>query len=538
MIEGKEILTSRGAVAAGPEEAARVGARVLDLGGNAMDAAAATSMACCMLQPQSTGVMGYVLCALVLDGRTGKVWSLDANSIAPASARETMYDVVPMRDGSEGDQRERVPLFREGQRQCARPAGGGPARDDGGDGDVVGALGPVEVVGDRGAVADAAGERIPVRLHCRRGSAPGEPVIRRFPETEKHLMPEGRLPKADDRWHRRDMEKSLTRACEAGWRDFYDGEIGRKIADHVGSGGGALTREDMAAFMPRVTAPYETTYRDATVYAAILPNGGLTALQVLNMLECFDPVPDDTVTYWHRLAEVLKLAWRDRLLYLADPDHVEVRVERLLSKDYAAGRAESVRQFPQLVDRRSPGPEGDSSEGTLHVSTADVEGNVASVTISQGGAFGSLVTVPGTGLILGHGMCRLDPRPGRRNSVGPGKRPLNNTAPLIIRLPDRDVATGLPGGRKLVSVNARVAQKIVDFGATSFEAVSGPRMHVQMEEPLMVTRSLDEAIRDGLLGMGHDLDVVGGVAGGAHCAEFLKLEGKVRAGGNTWAAGV
>lgn len=537
MIEGKEILASRGAVAAGPEEAARVGARVLDLGGNAMDAAAATSMACCMLQPQSTGVMGYVLCALVLDGRSGKVWSLDANSIAPASACETMYDVAPMRDGPKGINENEYLCSVEDNANVHGPQAVGPPGMMAGMGmlwERWGRLKWSEVVAPSLTLLEDGFPFGSTAVAIRRL----EPVIRRFPETEKHLMPEGRLPKADDRWHRRDMEKSLTRACEAGWRDFYDGEIGRKIADHVGSAGGALTREDMAAFMPRVTAPYETTYRDATVYAAILPNGGLTALQVLNMLEFFDPVPDDTVTYWHRLAEVLKLAWRDRLLYLADPDHVEVQVGRLLSKDYAAGRAESVRQFPQLVDRRSPGPEGDSSEGTLHVSSADVEGNVASVTISQGGAFGSLVTVPGTGLILGHGMCRLDPRPGRRNSVGPGKRPLNNTAPLIIRLPDRDVATGLPGGRKLVSVNARVAQKIVDFGATSFEAVSGPRMHVQMEEPLMVTRSLDESIRDGLLDMGHDLDVVGGVAGGVHCAEFLKPEGKVRAGGNTWAAGV
>ena len=108
----------------------------------------------------------------------------------------------------------------------------------------------------------------------------------------------------------------------------------------------------------------------------------------------------------------------------------------------------------------------------------------------------------------------------------------------MIRLPDRDVAAGLPGGRRLVSVNARIAQKIVDFGASSCEAVSGPRMHVQMEEPVMVTRSLDEAIQNGLLELGHELEVVGGVAGGAHCAEFLKSEGKVRAGGNTWAAGV
>lgn len=537
MIEGKEVLTCRGAVAAGPEEAARVGARVLDRGGNAMDAAAAASMACCMLQPQSTGVMGYVLCALVLDGRTGRVWSLDANSIAPASASETMYDVMPLGDGSKG--------INENEYLCS-------VRDDA---NVHGAraVGPPGMMAGMGVLWERWGRLkwsdivAPSLTLLENGFPFGstaaairnlEPVIRRFPETEKHLMPQGRLPTSEDTWHRRDMEKSLTRACEAGWRDFYDGETGRKIADHVNSSGGALTREDMAGFEPRVTAPYVTTYRDATVYASVLPNGGLTALQILNMLECFEPVPEDTLTYWHRLSEVLKLAWRDRLLYLGDPDHVDVPVQRFLSKDYAAGRVESMRRFPGFVDRRSPWPEGDSTTGTLHVSAADAEGNVASVTISQGGAFGSLVTVPGTGLILGHGMCRLDPRPGRRNSVAPLKRPLNNTAPLMIRLPDRDVAVGLPGGRRLVSVNARIAQKIVDFGASAYEAVSGPRMHVQMEEPVMVTRSLEKAIRDGLLEMGHELEVVGGIAGGAHCAEYLRRSRRVRAGGNTWAAGV
>lgn len=537
MVEGKEVVCEKGAVAAGPEEAARVGARVLAQGGNAMDAAAAASMACCMLQPQSTGITGYVLCALVLEGASGKVWSLDANSIAPAAASETMYDVMPMGEGPKG--------INENEYLCS-------VRDNA---NVHGplAVGPPGMMAGMGVLWERWGrlkwpEIVAPSLTLLEngfpfGSTAGsikalEGVIRRFEATEKHLMPEGRVPEPEDIWHRRDMEKSLQRASEAGWRDFYEGEIGRKIADYIGSTGGVLTREDMAAFEPRVTEPYETTYRDARVYAAILPNGGLSGLQILNMLECFEPVPDDTVTYWHRLAEVLKLAWRDRLLYLGDQDFVDVPVERLLSKDYAAGRVESVRQFPEYVDRLVPPPEGDSTTGTLHVSAADVEGNVASVTISQGGAFGSLVTVPGTGLILGHGMCRLDPRPGRRNSVAARKRPLNNTAPLMIRLPDRDVATGLPGGRRLVSVNARMAQQVVDFGATSYEAASGARMHVQVEEPVMVTASLDPAIQDGLREMGHELDVVAGVAGGAHCAEYLKAEGKVRAGGNTWAAGV
>jgi len=199
---------------------------------------------------------------------------------------------------------------------------------------------------------------------------------------------------------------------------------------------------------------------------------------------------------------------------------------------------ETLLQFPESVDRLVPEPEGDGNDGTLHVSSADAEGNVASVTISQGGAFGSLVTVPDTGVILGHGMCRLDPRPGRKNSVAAGKRPLNNTVPLILQLPDRDVAAGMPGGRRIIAVNARVAQKIVDFGATSFEAVDGPRMHVQTNEPVSVTHSLSPEIKEELIAMGHEVTSVDGLGGGIHCAEYLKSDGTVRAGGNTWSAGV
>ena len=87
-------------------------------------------------------------------------------------------------------------------------------------------------------------------------------------------------------------------------------------------------------------------------------------------------------------------------------------------------------------------------------------------------------------------------------------------------------------------MNARVAQKIIDFGATSLEAVSGPRMHVQTNEPVSVTNELPDEIKDGLTEMGHEITTVGGLGGGIHCAEYLKADDTVRAGGNTWSAGV
>jgi len=146
--------------------------------------------------------------------------------------------------------------------------------------------------------------------------------------------------------------------------------------------------------------------------------------------------------------------------------------------------------------------------------------------------------VPGTGIILGHGIARLDPRPGLPNSVGPRKRPLNNTSPMILRMPDRDVAMGLPGGRRIVNVGFQMAHRVVDQGATALEAAEAPRLHVEAREPLAISKSAGAEIAGELRAMGHDVNVVGGVGGGAHNAEFLVESKTVRAGGHTWAAGV
>lgn len=536
MTEGKEIISTRGAVAAGPAEAARIGARILKADGNAMDAASAACMACCMLQPHSTGIGGYVCSAVVLEGKSNRVWSVDANSIAPAAAHEGMFEVLPPREGG-GSLNER-------EYSCC-------VRDDA---NVYGplAVGPPGMMAGMGIIWERWGklkwhEIVAPSLKLLADGFPYgstaaaigalQGTIRKYSPTTKHLMPEGKVPSREDIWHRRDMEKTLERIAKAGWRDFYDGQIGGKIADYIQQTGGILTRDDMAQYEPRITEPYEITYRNASVYGPILTNGCLTSLQILNMLDCFDALSDDTPEYWHCLAEILKLAWRDRIRYLGDPDFIHVPVELLLSKDYAAGRTETIRQFPKHVDKLDPVTWAETHHGTMHVSAADSEGNMVSITISHGAAFGSCITVPETGIILGHGMCRLDPRPGKSNSVASRKRPLNNTACMIARLPDQDIAIGLPGGRKIVSVMPRAVQLIVDNRATGHQAAISARMHVEMSEPVEITQTAGDSVIDALRGMGHEIKAQRAIAGDMNCAEILKDTNSVRAGGNAWAAG-
>lgn len=537
MIEGPEVVSSVGAIAAQPEEAARVGARILEAGGNAFDAAAASALASCLLQPQSTGITGYVLCAVVRDGRTGEIWSVDANSTAPAAAREDMYEILPASgDPKDLNSREYACSVRDDANIHGPLAVGVPGMAAG-----IGTLWErwgrlewPEIVAPTQALL---AEGIPFG-----GAAAAvkslEEVIRRYPSTARQLLVDDRLPQPGDIMRRPGLDQTLARIAEAGWRDIYQGELAREIAASVQEAGGILTFEDLASYEPRVTPTLRTTYRQGTVHGPILPNGTVTCLQMLNMLECFDPADDGEAMYWHRLAEVLKLAWRDRLEYVTDPDFAPVPVERLLSKDYAAGLVERTRQFPRWVDdlpsRFPPG----AMHGTLHTSVADAEGNLVSATITQGMAFGACFVAGETGLILSHGMCRFDPRPGRMNSVAPGKRPLNNAGTMLIELPDRFIATGLPGGRKIISVMARTAQLFIDRGVSPLEAAAAPRMHVEAAEPVEVTRSLEDGIVRRLRALGHEIEVVNGVAGAMHSAELRPKAGTVRAGGNHRAAGI
>ena len=531
--DGTEVTVSSAALASEPRESVREGARILESGGNAMDAAAAVALATSMQQPETSGVGGYVLAGVVLEGKSGRVWAIDGNSVAPAAAHERMYEVSPLGGPRVGLNAIEYNCAVAGDANVHGPLAVGVPGELGGIGilwEKWGRLKWPQIVEPSQRLL-AAGVRFG---NTARTLATEEAAVRKFEATAQLFLPDGKLPKPDDVWHPRDLEKTLARLAAAGWRDFYAGELGRRIGGYVHGAGGILTAADMAAFQPRVTEAYSTSYRKAKVHAAILANGGITCLEALNMLDCLDPAPAGDPRYWHQMAEVLKLAWRDRLRYAGDPGFARVPVERLLSKEYAAGRVEKLRQHPEFVDK-TPGPSG-GAPGTTHISAGDREGNLVAITVSHGGSFGSCVTVPGTGIVLGHGMCRFDPHPGLPNSVAARKRPLNNVCPTIVALPDRRVALGLRGGRRIVSVATQMVARVVDHGTTARAAATAPRIHTDGYEPVDIVQSADPAIIEALRAMGHTTRLVPTVGGFAHVVELLP-DGKVRAGSGIWSAG-
>ena len=475
-------MTPRGAVATSPPNAARAGAAILARGGNAMDAAAAACLACAVLEPQAVDLGGYVLAAVVLEAKIGRVWSVDANSVAPAAAHPDMYRVLPKRAGPPGINELEYDCSVENDANIYGPLAVGVPGFLGGVGAMWerwGRLSWTEIIAPARSLVE--NQRYSL---VRNDVEPKREVIARYPSTAALLLQD------NEPWLRPDLARTLDRLSAAGWRDFYDGEIGRTIADFVQSQGGILTRADMAAFAPRITDPLSSQYRGASVHTAIAPNGGFSVLAAFRDLERFPPLPDSDPEYWIRMAQTLHAMWTERL---AD----------------------------------SP-PAGVSPHGTTHVAAVDTQGNLVSATISQGGLFGSCLAVPGTGIILGHGMCRFDPHPGLSNSPGPGKRPLNNVCPLILRMPDRDVAIGARGGRRIVSVCVQMAQRIVDYGATAHDAASAPRIHTLTGDPLEISTNFDPSIRDALARAGYRIEVPKEVAGAAHGAEILHATGEIR----------
>src|SRR5581483_782960 len=406
----------RAVIASDPEPCARAGARAIAAGGNAMDAAAAACLASCMHEPQAVDIGGYVACAVVLEGKTGKVWSVDANSAAPAKARPDMYAVLPKRPGvSALDENEYGCSVKNNANVDGATAVGVPGTLAG-----IGTLwqrwgklkwaeivAPSQELLDRGFAVGAA---------LAQASAARSRVLSSMPPAAAHFMPGGKPLQPGQIWHRPGMDWTLRRLARAGWQDFYQVEIARRIAAYVESLGGILTLADLENYTPLVAPAIEISCGGSRVYGAPLANGGLSCLSGLLLChEVAPPDPSDPM-YWHLLAEVLKLAWRHRLRYFGDPAKSNIDWRRFVSADYAAARMAPLKKDRLSVDRAA-GLIG-NSPGTIHISTADAEGNLVAITISHGSSFGSCVTVPGTGISLGHGMSRFDPHPGLPNSVG------------------------------------------------------------------------------------------------------------------------
>ena len=267
---------------------------------------------------------------------------------------------------------------------------------------------------------------------------------------------------------------------------FYRGDIADRIDADMRTKGGLLRKQDLTACRAETTAPLGGRYRGLDVATNRPPGGGVMLIEMLNMLECFDlrAMGHNTPEYIRTLVEVMKIATSDKDHYVGDPRFVDVPLDRLTDKGYAAEQAAFISEGGRRHVERLGLPE---SSGTTHLCVVDKQGAIVTMTHSLGMMSG--VITPGLGFMYNGCMAVFDPRPGRTGSIEPGKSRFSSMCPTIIFDRGRPlIALGAPGGTQIAMGVLQAIVNFVDFGMTPQEAVLAPRFSATSDTVLVTAR--------------------------------------------------
>jgi gamma-glutamyltranspeptidase/glutathione hydrolase len=291
-----------------------------------------------------------------------------------------------------------------------------------------------------------------------------------------YLKPDGAPFHADDTLTNPAYADTLTQLAERGADDFYNGDLAARIGADLEQNGAYVTRDDLANYATKSYAPTTASYRDYTVYSNGAPGGGPLLLQALNVLAGFDlpALGHGSVDYLAHMGSTLQLVNQDRCDFLGDPDVLTQPPESVLLSP------ERTKQLRAAVAAGTVGGVAPPQEhaDTTHLTVVDAAGNIACITHSNGNHSG--IITPGTGFVYNNGMNRFEPRPGRASSFAPGKARLHLMMPAIAtRGSTPVVAWGAPGGNAILSALVQAFINVVDFGMTAAEAVTAPRIHAE-----------------------------------------------------------
>lgn len=496
---------SGGMVVSTHRAAAEAGARILEQGGNAIDAAVATAFAVGVVQPFSAGVGGGAFALVRLED--GTIRALDARETAPAAATPTMYvePGVPERASVQGPLAVATPSFVPGMVALLEAHGTLPLAD---------VLAPAIELAEQGVEIGAYHARMAGFM--RRRLDP-----QRFPETWKiQFAPFDPKTMRGQVLKQPELGASLRLLSRRGSSVFRDGAVARAIVDEVRRRGGILTLEDMKTYAPRWREPVVGTYRDTRVASFPPPSsGGAVLVQALNVLEAFElgALRPNGAPAMHLVGEAMKLAFADRAAYMGDADFVDVPIARLVSKEYAA--VQRARINAETATRITGPGAVPNDAGTTHLSVTDADGRAVALTMTINTPFGSGITAKGTGVVLNNEMDDFATAKNTPNSYGlldtrganlpaPGKRPLSSMTPTILERGGRlFMVSGSPGGPRIISTTLLTILNVVDWGMDPQAAAAAPRYHHQWDpDKLRVEPHFADEVVEALRARGHTVD--------------------------------
>ncbi len=463
------------AVASGHALATEAGIEMLRRGGNAYDAAVAVSAMLSVVEPISSGIGGGGF-YLLHDGSTGQDLMLDARETAPAAATPAAY------------------LDKNGELDRDRSVNGPWSAGIPG---VPAALvwlsehrGRLPLAVTLAPAIRVAREGFPLYPRMVNGYNERRAVLERYPGTRALFAQNGHPPQVGDVFRQRDLARTLERIAADGFDGFYRGPIARRLVREVNAEGGQWTLDELAGYRVRERAPIRIRYRGWDIVTAPPPSsGGVALAEMLNILSGWDLATLSPAARTHLEVEAMRRAFRDRTIYLGDPDFVQMPLARLLSRDYAAGLRAGIspnKATPSALLPGQPAPLEDHE--TTHFAIIDRDGNMVSATQTVNLLYGSGMVVPGTGVLLNDEMDDFALRPGTPNAFGvmgfaanapaAGKRMLSSMSPSFMFSPDKVAALGAPGGSRIIT---EVLFGILgyDAGLDAQHVAALPRVHHQ-----------------------------------------------------------
>ncbi|MCX7015182.1 MAG: gamma-glutamyltransferase family protein, partial [Candidatus Sumerlaeota bacterium] len=463
------VYAARGMVAASQPLAVQAGLAILERGGNAADAAAATAAALGVTEPMSTGLGGDCF-ALYYQGATGVVAALNSSGRSPAALtldrvqREGHSDALPPRH----------PYAVTVPGTCA---GWFALRER------FGSLGMAAVLAPAIRLAD---EGFPVAPLAARSWEANARMLMESNPAPCDLLPGGRAPRAGEIVRNAALAASLRAIAEGGPDAFYRGPIAEAIVAALQSRGGAMTLDDLAEHAATWEEPISAVYRGVRIHECA-PNGqGLAALIALNILSCVDlgalgaPMSAPRL---HYEIEAMRLALADARRHVADPAFYSIPLKDLLSPAYADARARRI--DPQAANHEhGPGLLGGAD--TVYFTVADSFGNICSFVNSNSKPFGTGIVPPGLGFALQNRGCFFSLDPGHPNALAPRKRPYHTIiAGMATRESDGSVygGFGVMGGLMQPQGHAQVVLALLEDGLDPQSALDRPRHYLQTGRP-------------------------------------------------------
>ena len=476
-------------VASVHELASRAGVEMMQVGGNAVDAAVATGFALAVVHPQAGNLGGGGF--LLLRKASGDVRFIDFREKAPAAAAQNMYL------DAQGNVIENASLI--GYKAIGVP------------GSVAGLVyaekkyGKLSLDKVMAPAIRLAHDGFPLAWEDAEDLR--DEGLAKFPASKRIFQRDGKYFLPGEILKQPELARTLERIAKNP-DDFYYGTMARELAAAIAKGGGLITSDDLAQYEVKEREPIRGTYRGYDVISAPPPSsGGIALLEILNILEGFDlaKLGNRSAEAVHLTVEAFRRAFYDRAEFLGDPDFAKIPVPQLIDKRYAEAWRESIDPNRASVSKDLKRPSVFNElervagsrpatirepKNTTHYSVVDPEGNAVAVTTTLNDSFGSRVTAEGLGFLLNNEMDDFAVKQGvpnaygliqgPANSIGPGKRPLSAMTPTIV-LKDGKLflVLGSPGGPTIITTVANILMGVVDFGLDIQEAVNAPRFHHQ-----------------------------------------------------------